>query len=247
MAGVANQQGGLRGELADMKRIKGTIITNRIRGQDIAFFVVNRSDEIQKEHSQGRFYEKEELAILSKFFPQGGIFLDIGANVGNHTIYVAKFLHPKEVIVVEPHPLAVRMLKIYVDLNRLSRVVDLSFLGWGLSDRQSSAISRTPKNNLGGTRLEKGKGPLCLRAGDTLFSGRTIDFIKIDVEGMEMPVLCGLKEVIAEQRPNIFVEVQNDNRIPFKRFLSQNRYVIVAQHRRYPVNENFMILPVERS
>jgi hypothetical protein len=105
---------------------------------------------------------------------------------------------------------------------------------------------RTPKNNLGGTRVESGGGPVHLRVGDALFSGRPIDFIKIDVEGMEMRVLRGLKRVISEQRPNIFVEVQDYNQRPFEGFLNRNRYIIVARYRRYAVNENFMVVPVER-
>jgi FkbM family methyltransferase len=229
-----------------MEQTRGTIVRTRVQGQMVSFFVVNRGDEIQKEHSEGRFYEQEELAIIAEFFPRGGVFIDIGANVGNHTIYVAKFLHPQQVIVIEPNPAAIQILTTNIDLNRLSRIVDLSFLGLGLSDRGSSATFFAPKNNLGGTRLKNGEGPLCLRAGDNLFRGRTIDFIKLDVEGMEVRVLKGLKGIIADQRPGIFVEIENDNIPEFRQFLEQNHYVIVAQHRRYAVNENFMILPIER-
>ena len=78
----------------------------------------------------------------------------------------------------------------------------------------------TPAGNLGGTRLEFSEhGRLRVVPGDAILSGHRIDFLKIDVEGMEIDVLDGLKKTIAEQRPRILIEVDNCNVAKFFEWL----------------------------
>src|SRR5688500_7711411 len=54
----------------------------------VKFFVANEGDHIQRFHLQGRFYEAEELELIGRYF-RNGVFVDIGANVGNHSLYAA--------------------------------------------------------------------------------------------------------------------------------------------------------------
>src|ERR1700676_320036 len=177
-----------------MTTIDGTVCSVVIDNKQVYFFIVNKQDEIQQHHVKGCFYEIEELKIIAKFFRRGGVFVDIGTNIGNHTIYVSHYMHPSQVIVVEPNPEAISILKINVALNGLQRLVDLSHLGVGLSDIEGMVQAIVPPNNLGGTRMrstEESDGLPVIR-GDDILMQRRIDFIKMDVEGMEMPVLTGL-------------------------------------------------------
>ena len=237
--------------------INGTIVSARIRGQDVSFFVADATDLIQKEHYNGKFYESEELKIISDFFPSGGIFVDIGANVGNHAVFVAQFLSPLKVIVIEPNPAAFEILKANIALNHLS-VVDASYLGIGLSNTSARAVAMTQAGNLGGTHLRFSEEPGGLRVvpGDALLFGHRIDFLKIDVEGMEIEVLEGLKRTIAKQRPRIFIEVDNSNVGKFFEWTTINNYHIAASGSRRtfwsasalstPGYENFMLIPEMR-
>jgi Met-10+ like-protein len=59
---------------------------------------------------KGVFYEREELEIIATHF-KGGTFVDIGANVGNHSIFAAKFLGASKVIAFEPNPTAYVIFK----------------------------------------------------------------------------------------------------------------------------------------
>jgi hypothetical protein len=43
------------------------------------FLGVDKTDLIQKEHFEGKFYESDGLEIISRFFHPGGTFVDIGA------------------------------------------------------------------------------------------------------------------------------------------------------------------------
>ncbi len=82
-----------------------------------------------------------------------------------------------------------------------------------------------------------------LRRGDDLLADITPDFIKIDVEGMEMSVLSGLSGTVARCRPTFFVEVDNVNRDAFLQWVETNSYAVRARFRRYRANENFLIVP----
>ena len=98
--------------------------------------------------------------------------------------------------------------------------------------------------NLGGTALQttdNGTIPLC--TGDELVHDRRIDFIKIDVEGMEIEVLQGLEQTISTYRPNIFVEVDNTHFPTFQGWVQKHSYEVVDRYNRYGTMENFMLVP----
>jgi FkbM family methyltransferase len=229
--------------------ISGDIVSTIAHGRAVRFFVADRDDVIQGgSHAQGVFYEPEELEIIAGHFPPGGVFVDIGANVGNHTLFVGKYLRPRQVIVIEANPPAIEVLQVNIELNGLQTLVDASHLGVGLSDSASSATPDTPPGNLGATRLLPcggGIGSIPLIPGDAILRDRRVDFLKVDVEAMELRVLAGLEETLARWRPAIFIEVDDLNVEPFRDWMRSRGYVSVCRYRRYPVNENYMLLPVE--
>jgi FkbM family methyltransferase len=225
-----------------MNIIPGLICEFAVRGQAVRFFVRELADSIQNVHASGNFYELHELAIIERHLTPGGVFLDVGANVGNHAVFVAKFCAQREVIVIEPNPQAYALLRLNLMINKLD--LDARHLGLGLSDREQRADALVPVNNLGGAKMvPKEGGSLRLVAGDSLFAGRHIDFIKIDVEGHELETLVGLERTIAASRPKMFIEVDNENRAGFDAWLAQHDYEIRERFQRYAVNENFLVAP----
>lgn len=229
-------------------RISGTVVRTVIAGQPISFFVTTDQDTIMGQNAYGYFYEVEELDIIAQHFRRGSNMLDVGANIGNHAIYAAKFLGARQVICIEPNPEAIRILRINVDLNQLHGQVDLRYVGLGLSDSAGDAvIARTIPMNIGGGALApQAGGSVRLVAGDDLLQGQRIDFIKIDVEGMELAVLNGLKRTITECRPEIFVEVDNAHEAAFHTLTERLGYLAVDRYNRYGTMENFMLVPSER-
>jgi FkbM family methyltransferase len=226
------------------KAMDGTIVRAEIKGQEISFFVNNAQDVIQRHHRRGQFYERRGLQIIAEHFPPDGVFLDVGANVGNHTIYVAKFLRPRSVIVVELTPPAIFILRSNIALNNLGGVVDASLLGVGFADVEGRVVGRGPKHNLGNAVFTlDSEGSLRVVPGDSLLADRRIDFVKIDVEGMEMAVLKGLEQTIARNRPALYVEVDDRNAEDFRQWLGANRYRLSKSFRYYETNENFMVMP----
>ncbi len=223
----------------------GQVVRAIVQGQPIYFTLTNTRDTIQKEHLAGRFYEPEELEIIAKHCPKGAVFADIGANIGNHALFALKVLGVKKLIAFEPNPVAIAILQSNLGLNGVIERCDLRHLGFGLSDKAQGGLAMAvarPNKNLGGGKLVSG-GDLQVIPGDQALAKDNVDFIKIDVEGMEMQVLAGLAETIARCRPRIFIEVDDVNNAAFLAWVEDNRYSIAATYRRYRVNENYLLVP----
>jgi FkbM family methyltransferase len=230
-------------------RIAGTVVRVVVAGLPISFFVTTELDTIMGQHAYGYFYEVEELAIIARHFRPGSTMLDVGANIGNHTIYAAKFLDARRIICIEPNPEAIAILRINMDLNHLNDRVDLQHLGLGLSDGTgAAAVGRSIPMNLGGAALTPAAdGPIRLLTGDELLRDQPVEFIKIDVEGMELAVLAGLQRTIATCRPNMFVEVDGANAPAFHALVDGLHYRIADRYNRHGTVENFMLVPETRA
>ncbi|MEN9408562.1 MAG: hypothetical protein RL216_536 [Pseudomonadota bacterium] len=178
----------------------------------------------------------------------GATFCDIGSNVGNQAIYALKFLHAARVILFEPNPDAIAILLTNLGLNGLLHRCETAHLGLGLSDHSADGKSMAVSDrNLGGGHIidaaEPAGGGISLRRGDDLLADSSPDFLKIDVEGMEMSVLAGLSGLITRCRPTIFIEVDNKNRDAFLQWMTDNHYAARTTFRRYRTNENFLLIP----
>ena len=222
---------------------RGEVVTASIEGQPIQFFVVNEADVIQRDHKLGRFYEESGLKLISDHY-KGGVFVDIGANIGNHAIFAGRMLKAPKIIAIEPNPEAYTILNINLALNDLARITTHHAVG--LSDAPGWATCHTPVNNLGGTSLnvssDTGKFPIVV--GDELLDHEQVGFIKIDTEGMEIAVLRGLARTVQRTRPPIFVEVDDENLPEFNRLLDDWNYGVRARYRQYGRYENFLIEPL---
>jgi FkbM family methyltransferase len=225
----------------------GHVVMAQIWGQKIFFTVPNPRDSIQKKHFRGSFYELEELEIIRTYLPPDAVYMDIGANVGNHSLFALKFLRAKQSILFEPNPDVVPILLSNMMLNDLIDKCDTSFLGMGLSDKAADGLEMFigKPTNLGGGRMVTPAegGTLKVIRGDDALAGRKVDFIKMDVEGMEMQVLEGLSETIAQYRPTMFIEVDRVNAQAFTDWTERFGYRAKASYKRYRSNENFLIVP----
>lgn len=200
-------------------------------------------DPVQNAWRRGEFFEAEELDALSRYVKSGAQVIDIGANVGNHAMFFATRMQAARVVVVEPNPLAAAPLMANVLLNRLDGVIDLTLLGVGLSDASAGGYGmKRHDRNLGATKMFAGKGALQVHAGDDLLEAEAPDLIKVDVEGMEMKVLSGLKRTIATHRPVILIEIDEESANAFDTWREAHRYEIVqsVRHSRKRCNHLLM-------
>jgi FkbM family methyltransferase len=227
-------------DVGEVERLDGTIVSARVHNRVVKFFVVNPNDTISRHHYSGRFYEKEGLDLISRFY-RGGIFVDIGAHIGNHTIYVSTFLAPEAVVVFEANPVAISQFKLNVALNEC-KMIDARFLGLALGNSERRLSCRTPNpNNLGHTVLvDSPDGEIRSVVADSLLQNIPIGFIKLDVEGMEFEILAGLSATLFRWRPMLFIEVFDHRRTEFDRWLGEHSYHIVETHRLYDNIANYL-------
>lgn len=132
--------------------------------------------------------------------------LDIGANIGNHTLYWANERNAKKVFAFEPYTYSYKVLEKNIEINHLEKKV--TAYNFGISDKESkgSVVTFCP-TNIGGLKFENdSKGDFEFKPLDSLKIRQKIDLIKIDVEGAELEVLNGGIKTIKKNLPIIVVE-----------------------------------------
>lgn len=168
-------------------------------------------------------YERENLLLLKELIDgkPNSVFIDIGANVGVHSLFMSQFC--SEVHSFEPNPTVRDKLEGKIGLNTINNIV-VHGVGLGAHDEELPYFA--PKGcNKGTGSFVKGysqnnedSGVLKVVCGDQFFSKlglNKIDLIKIDVEGFEKNVLTGLKQTIQKYRPIIFLEYSEATRESF--------------------------------
>lgn len=213
------------------------------RGQTIRFCLNMVQDPVQEQLRKGKFYEQPDLSVLEKWVRKGAHIIDVGANIGNHTVYFATQMEALRVVPVEPNPLALAPLVASLEVNNLFEQVCVDFLGFGLSDQAAGGYGmKRHDKNLGATKMRPGEGQIQAFRGDDVLADETPDLIKIDVEGMEIEVLLGLEALIVQHRPVLMVEVLNEKKSLFDVWLEAAEYRIVHSSKVGPKNANYIVV-----
>ena len=158
-------------------------------------------DHLGVQFASGRPYEPWVLRVAAALVPEGGIFVDVGAHVGNHTMFMAT--GGARVVAVEPHPDTCAILERNVDRNAVSTRVRI--VNAALGDSPGSAsISTADERNSGGATVSRGTGDVRVITLDSL--DLTPDVVKIDVEGSEDEVLAGAALTLRRSKPALLLE-----------------------------------------
>lgn len=142
-------------------------------------------------------------------------------------------------------------LALYLSNMILNGVIDrvaLDTLGYGVDEAAEDGLTIVnPHGNLGWARVGKPdegeEGAISVRRGDDLIGARQIDFLKMDVEGMEVRALKGLRETITRCRPVIFIEVDHKVRDGFDALMDEMNYTVNEALTSHRVNQNLLLVP----
>jgi FkbM family methyltransferase len=161
----------------------------------------------------GQEYERNETGLLAELLPPGGTLIDIGANVGLHSIKLARRRNDVRIVAFEPVGSSVECLRRNIRKNSVAEKIEV---------HQLALASHTGKvritRGLQGTNFVlPSDAPAANRAVesvpccrlDDLVEDRTgsVDLIKCDVEGSELGVMQGGIRTIQRLKPTIFVEI----------------------------------------
>jgi len=142
-------------------------------------------------------YNIEELDFLRAHTPAGGVFVDVGANVGTYAMVLARHVGANgKVITIEPHPVTHARLAFNRAASNFTQV-RLVAAAAGASDGE--LMIETDGDNLGASHIVTGEPAgnavrvpslRLQRILDEAGASR-VDALKIDVEGYEDRVLTG--------------------------------------------------------
>jgi FkbM family methyltransferase len=161
----------------------------------------------------------EEQFLLGQDL-RGKTVFDIGGYIGIYTLFFAQAVGATgRVVTFEPHPANLRELAVNVRLNNFENVTIVP-LGVGRQRAQVELIidplypsrgfvvgARKPEHM---PARKLGKIPITVVSLDHLAHTGQLpspDFVKIDVEGLELDVLRGMQQIIAACKPQLLIEV----------------------------------------
>lgn len=165
----------------------------------------------------GHFYELGLLEALSSYINPGDFVVDIGAHIGNHSIFLAKVLGAR-VIAIEANPEAYSVLKSNVESNGLSN--EINALNVAVTDKNDTFVQLTPlpsgdAGTLSVLRAPKQSSSIRCKtvsldvAYSDYFKSRSPVLIKLDVEGAEAQILSAATQILKFHAPVLATEVQN--------------------------------------
>ena len=181
----------------------------------------------------GDFYELDVLLKCRELYFPDTIIMDVGANIGNHTIFFAGVLNAR-VIAVEPNRPVFDILEQNIARNGQSSSVQAIWGAAGATEGTGSVIVDTP-SNAGVARFVKNEGDVPLFRIDSLNVDVPVSIIKVDVEGMEHDVLIGAEVLLRKWRPFVFAEAHDrSSLVKLGSFLSTLGYELRGRYATTP-------------
>jgi FkbM family methyltransferase len=150
-------------------------------------------------------YEYDKQKLIAKELSPDSVFYDLGANVGFYTLLAAKRATTGKVYAFEPLPRNIEFLRRHLELNQVSNAAVLEL---AVSDVAGRASFQEAGDSSMGFLKSGGSLNVLTATLDCLLQQRRIlppTVIKIDVEGAELLVLRGSREVFQQFRPVLFL------------------------------------------
>ena len=157
------------------------------------------------------FFEIETLEFI-KCRRLSGIYVDVGANIGNHSVYFLQETGCQGVIAIEGNEDVQTLLRQNINANakRADRLVQIKTCF--VSSIDELYFNKDNENNIGGsfvTAIPLGRTSIKVRAvhlDDLISSDARISLLKIDVEAHELEVLASGVQLLNRSKPEICLE-----------------------------------------
>lgn len=155
-------------------------------------------------------YSELEVQLWRQLIKPGNTVLDAGANIGTLTLALADIVGSDgRVIAVEAQPETADLLKRNTEGRENIEVWECA-LGRASGTIKVPSLAALGHKNYGGVSLGGGELEVQIRPLDAFVARDRIDFIKADVEGMEIAVLHGARGTIKRYRPLLYLEYHPD-------------------------------------
>jgi FkbM family methyltransferase len=147
-----------------------------------------------------KFYDADFAATIGKYLNPDSVVADVGANIGEFSVGIAKYT--KKIYAFEPVARSRALLE-----KNTAACPNVEIVPVALGNKEGE-VSMTPDTaNNSGTYRVTGQGSIPLRTLDSF--AIEPNFIKIDVQGLEIRALQGGQRTIAKSRPTILFEISD--------------------------------------
>lgn len=168
------------------------------------------------------FHHLNECLYLNSFLKNDMVLADVGANQGEFSLFAASKIKQGKVLAFEPVSSNLDMLKKNIELNNFNQIELYEF---GLFNEETVLPVYTSNDEALNSGRHEGLSTLYpddyrsvqeeiihLKVFDDLFFQKLerLDFIKIDIEGAELPALRGMIKSIAKFKPQILIEISSE-------------------------------------
>jgi FkbM family methyltransferase len=198
-------------------------------------------------------HETENTAWVMSVLEPATVVFDVGANIGWYTLHAARMVGDSgSVHAFEPAPEEAQRLEENVRLNRFGNVV----INRCAVDDRVGTVALGQIRDAGATHLAASDGERGELVSSTTLDAyvadkglRQVDLVKLDVEGVEVRVLSGAKDMLRRCRPLLLVEMNESNLARFGassrdllRALSDADYVCcrIRRSELHPVDETLL-------
>ncbi len=201
------------------------------------------------------FEEKMCKAITSELPPSGAVFLDVGANIGLISLYVASHAPGTCIYAFEPGPQQHRYFAMTIQKNALSHRITLSPQALGNKEGMVQFITHFSPDSSGDGFFDTGRAgePIPVDVQMITFdlwwkrAGKPrVDVMKLDTEGSELWILEGATEFLENVRPVLFLEIEPKNLVVYPHtrddilvWLQQHKYSLFTLGGEECTRENF--------
>lgn len=163
-------------------------------------------------------YEPHMAQAIRRYLPRGGVFWDVGANIGQLSLFASKIVGPEGfVIAFEPSPDVLAVL--HRNTDDYSNITvrhfgigafdgEAQFSAQGLSSASSFVADVTAINRSFLPKEPITQVPAQMRRLDTILESHPAPtLIKIDIEGFELEALKGADRVLGLAKPSLLIEI----------------------------------------
>jgi FkbM family methyltransferase len=202
-------------------------------GKDGVFYGYEKDYIFECIKTHGRF-SPTEIVFLENLLEENDNVIEIGSNIGSHTIPFAKKIKNGTCFVFEPQNDIYQMLSTNILVNQLQNVRTYP-VGIGMTNNIIYYTKDKSDTNTGGFTLLRNSEPVGTHflkitpINSTLYPEfynlKSLKLIKIDVEGMELFVLHQLLPLMKTFKPYIFVEYNFQTYHKLINFAYDNKYI----------------------
>lgn len=194
---MADEQGYERLDALREEMRARDVIHMEVSGIQTRFF--DQQGALAACHRRGWFYEPAMLEHIAHQAREGA-YLDVGANIGNHTVFFAQHCPATVVHAFEPLDFIFANLAENIALNQLSNV---KLYRHGLGEQAGEFPTQM------GNRVFQ---ITCRRLDELRLTG-PIAVVKVDIEGMESSFLRGAAETLRVERPLLYIEAHTSGEV----------------------------------